>query len=81
MPAAGFAKPDLSGTDLTDLTDCDLFQSILDGAILAGADLTGAEVSGLNLTTLAGFAALRIDDDQMFRLLDAMGIMVRVREQ
>jgi fluoroquinolone resistance protein len=76
-------EADLSGADLTDaeLTDCDLFQSILDGAMLAGADLTGAEVSGLNLTTLAGFAAVRINDDQMFRLLDAMGVTVRVRER
>jgi fluoroquinolone resistance protein len=76
-------EADLSGADLTDadLTDCDLFQSVLDGAVLAGADLTGAEVSGLNLTTLAGFAGLRISDDQMYRLLDAMGVTVRVRER
>ena len=43
--------------------------------------LTGAEVSGLNLTTLAEFAGLRISDDQMFRLLDAMGVSVRVRDR
>jgi fluoroquinolone resistance protein len=76
-------EADLSGADLTDadLRDCDLFQAILDGAKLGGADLTGAEVSGLNLTTLAGFAGLRIGDDQMFALLDAMGVAVRVRER
>ena len=76
-------EADLSGADLTDaeLTDCDLFQAILDGAKLSGADLTGAEVSGLNLTTLADFAGLRISDDQMFRLLDAMGVSVRVRDR
>jgi fluoroquinolone resistance protein len=76
-------EADLSGADLTDaeLTDCDLFQCILDGAKLAGADLTDAEVSGLNLTMLAGFAGLKINDDQMYRLLDAMGVRVRVRER
>lgn len=76
-------EADLSGADLTDaeLVDCDLFQCILDGAKLAGADLTGAEVSGVNLTTLAGFAGLKIDADQMYRLLDAMGVRVRVRER
>jgi fluoroquinolone resistance protein len=76
-------EADLSGADLTDadLSDCDLFQAIVDGAKLSGADLTGAEVSGLNLTTLAGFAGLRINDEQMFRLLDAMGVSVRVRER
>jgi fluoroquinolone resistance protein len=76
-------EADLSGADLTDadLTDCDLFQAILDGAKLGGADLIGAEVSGLNLTTLANFAGLKISDDQMFRLLDAMGVSVRVRER
>jgi hypothetical protein len=36
---------------------------------------------GLNLTTLADFAGLKICDDQMFRLLDAMGVSVRVRER
>ena len=74
-------EADLSGADLTDadLTDCDLFQAILDGAKLSGADLVGAEVSGLNLTTLADFAGMKISDDQMFRLLDAMGVSVRVR--
>jgi fluoroquinolone resistance protein len=74
-------EADLSGADLTDadLRDCDLFQAILDGAKLSGADLSGAEVSGLNLTTLADFAGVRISDDQMFRLLDAMGVSVRVR--
>ena len=76
-------EADLSGADLTDadLTDCDLFQATLDGAKLNGADLTGAEVSGLNLTTLADFVGLRISDDQMFRLLDAMGVSVRVRQR
>jgi fluoroquinolone resistance protein len=76
-------EADLSGADLTDaeLMTCDLFQAILDGAKLSGADLTGAEVSGLNLTTLADFAALRVSDDQMFRLLDAMGVSVRVRDR
>lgn len=74
-------EADLSGADLTDadLTDCDLFQAILDGAKLSGADLTGAEVSGLNLTTLADFAGVKIGDDQMYRLLDAMGVSVRAR--
>jgi fluoroquinolone resistance protein len=76
-------EADLAGADLTDadLSNCDLFQAILDGAKLSGADLTGAEVSGLNLTTLADFAGVRIGDDQMFRLLDAMGVSVRVRER
>lgn len=76
-------EADLSSADLTDadLSNCDLFQAILDGAKLSGADLGGAEVSGLNLTTLADFAGLRIGDEQMFRLLDAMGVSVRVRER
>jgi fluoroquinolone resistance protein len=76
-------ETDLSGADLTDadLGDCDLFQAILDGAKLSGADLRGAEVSGLNLAALADFAGLRIGDDQMFALLDAMGVSVRVRER
>ena len=76
-------EADLSGADLTDadLRDCDLFQTLLDGAKLAGADLAGAEVSGLNLTILAGFAGLKVNDDQMFRLLDAMGVRVRVRDR
>ena len=79
----GAGKAFSSGADLTDadLTDCDLFQAILDGAKLSGADLTGAEVSGLCLTTLADFAGLRISDDQMFRLLDAIGVSVRVRQR
>jgi fluoroquinolone resistance protein len=88
LPGCSFAgswlrEADLSGADLTDaeLVDCDLFQCILDGAKLAGADLTGAEVSGVNLTTLAGFAGLKISDDQMYRLLEAMGVRVRVRER
>jgi fluoroquinolone resistance protein len=88
LPACSLAgsrlrEADLSGADLTDadFSDCDLFQAILDGAKLSGADLTGAEVSGLNLTTLADFAGLKVSDDQMFRLLDAMGISVRVRER
>jgi fluoroquinolone resistance protein len=74
-------EADLSGADLTDadLSDCDLSQANLSGAILAGADLSGAEVSGLNLTTLADFRGVRVTDAQMFRLLDAMGVSVRVR--
>ena len=76
-------EADLSGADLTDadLSDCDLFQAIVDGAKLAGADLGGAEVSGLNLTTLADFAGLKVSDDQMFALLDAMGVTVRARSR
>jgi fluoroquinolone resistance protein len=88
LPACSFAgsrlrEADLSGADLTDadLRDCDLFQAILDGAKLGGADLTGADVSGLNLTMLAEFAGLKINDEQMFRLLDAMGVSVCVRER
>ena len=88
MPTCGLAgsrlrEADLSGADLTDAdpANCDLFQAILDGAKLSGADLTGAEISGLNLTRLADFAGLTISDDQTFRLLDAMGVMVRVRER
>jgi len=71
-------EADLSNADLTDadLTDCDLFQAVLDGARLSGAQLHGAEVSGLNLTRLADFAGLQISEDQMFRLLDAMGVEV-----
>ena len=53
----------------------------VDGAKLAGADLGGAEVSGLNLTTLADFAGLKVSDDQMFALLDAMGVTVRARSR
>ena len=76
-------EADLSNADLTDadLSDSDLFQAILDGAKLGGADLSGAEVSGVNLTSLAEFAGVKISDDQMFRLLDAMGVNVRVRER
>jgi fluoroquinolone resistance protein len=88
LPACSLAgsrlrEADLSGADLTDadLRDCDLFQAVLDGAKLGGVDLTGAEVSGLNLATLGDFAGLKIGDDQMFRLLDAMGVSVRVRER
>jgi fluoroquinolone resistance protein len=83
LASSRLCEADLSGADLTDadLSNCDLFQAIFDGARLSGADLTGAEVSGLNLTALADFAGLRIGDDQMFRLLDAMGVSVRVREQ
>jgi fluoroquinolone resistance protein len=38
-------------------------------------------VSGLNLTTLADFAGLKVSDDQMFALLDAMGVTVRARSR
>ena len=64
-----------------DLTNCDLFQTNLHGATLAGADLTGAEVSGLNLLTLADFKGVRVTDEQVFRLLDAMGVDVRTRQR
>jgi fluoroquinolone resistance protein len=76
-------EADLSNADLTDadLSGSDLFQAILDGARLTGADLRGAEVSGVNLTRLAEFAGVKITDDQMFRLLEAMGVDVRVRER
>ncbi|XSC48278.1 hypothetical protein ACF1BQ_021885 [Bradyrhizobium sp. RDT10] len=48
---------------------------------MTGADLTGAEVSGLNLLTLAGFKGVRVTDEQVFRLLDAMGVDVRTRQR
>ena len=51
------------------------------GAILRGADLTGAEVSGLNLLTLADFKGVRVTDEQVFLLLDAMGVDVRTRQR
>jgi fluoroquinolone resistance protein len=73
-------ETDLSGADLegADLTGADLFQAIVDGAKFAGADLTGAEVSGLDLRRLATYQGLKITADQQFRLLDAMGIDVRL---
>src|SRR5215216_5915550 len=76
-------EADQSSTDLTDadLTNCDLFQANLSGATLTGADLTGAEVSGLNLLTLADFKGVRVTDEQVFRLLDAMGVDVRTRQR
>ena len=76
-------EADLSSADLTDadLTNCDLFQANLHGATLAGADLAGAEVSGLNLLTLADFKGVRVTDEQVFRLLDAMGADVRTRQR
>jgi fluoroquinolone resistance protein len=76
-------EADLSNADLTDadLTDSDLFQAILDGARLTGADLRGAEVSGVNLMSLGDFAGVKISDDQMFRLLEAMAVEVRIRER
>lgn len=76
-------EADLSSADLTDadLSGSDLFQVILDGARLTGADLRGAEVSGVNLTRAADFIGVKVSDDQMFRLLEAMGVDVRVRER
>ena len=70
-----FREADLSGADLegADLTGADLFQAIVDEAKLAGADLRGAEVSGLDLRRLATYQDLKINPDQQFRLLDAMG--------
>ena len=60
------------------LTGVDLFQTIVDGAKLAGADLRGAEVSGLDLRRLATYENLRIDVDQQYRLLEAMGLDIQV---
>jgi fluoroquinolone resistance protein len=76
-------EADLSSADLTgaDLTNCDLFQVNFYGAILRGADLTGAEVSGLNLLTLADFKGVRVTDEQVFQVLDAMGVDVRTRQR
>jgi fluoroquinolone resistance protein len=76
-------EADLSSADLTgaDLTNCDLFQANFYGAILRGADLTGAEISGLNLLTLADFKGVRVTDEQVFLLLDAMGVDVRTRQR
>jgi fluoroquinolone resistance protein len=76
-------EADLSNADLTDadLTGSDLFQAILDGAKMAGVDLRGAEVSGVNLTRAADFVGVKVSDDQMFRLLEAMGVEVRVPEK
>jgi fluoroquinolone resistance protein len=73
-------EADLSGADLSgaDLTGADLFQAIVDEARLDGADLRGAEVSGLDLRRLASYRDLKIAPDQQFRLLDAMGVDVRV---
>ena len=76
-------EADLSSADLTDadLTNCDLFQANLHGATLAGADLAGAEVSGLNLLTPVDFKGVRVTDEQVYQLLDAMGVDVRTRQR
>lgn len=68
----------LTGADLedADLRGCDLFQALLTGARLNRADLRGAEVSGLNLIALDGFDGVKIDADQQYRLLSALGVDV-----
>jgi fluoroquinolone resistance protein len=74
-----FQEADLSGADLegANLTRADLFHAILDDARLAGADLRDAEISGLDIRRLASSRDLKINADQQFALLDAMGIDVR----
>lgn len=64
---------DLEGADLR---GCDLFQALTAGAKLARADLRGAEVSGLNLLELGSVDGLKVDVDQQYRLLTALGIEV-----
>jgi fluoroquinolone resistance protein len=53
-----------------------MFQSLTAGAKLAKADLRGAEVSGLDLTKLASVTDMKVDADQQYRLLTAMGLDV-----
>jgi fluoroquinolone resistance protein len=74
-----FREADLSGADLegANLTGADLFQAVVDGLKLAGADLRTAEISGLDLRRLASYAAVKINPDQQYALLDAMGVDVR----
>jgi fluoroquinolone resistance protein len=71
-------EANLEGADLTgaDLRDCDLFQAELDGARLDRADLTGAEISGLNLLRLASFSGMKINANQQYALLAALGVDV-----
>lgn len=64
---------DLEGCDLR---GCDLFQTLTAGAKLARADLRGAEVSGLNLLELTSYDGLKVDADQQYRLLTALGLDV-----
>ena len=87
-PAPGFrpascatavcARPIFPGADLTgaNLTGSDLFQAIIDGAKAAGADLRGAALSGFDLRRLADWTDLKINADQQFALLDALGVDV-----
>jgi fluoroquinolone resistance protein len=85
LPGCELARCDLREADLTDadlegadLSDANLFGTLLSGAKLAGADLRGAEVSGLDLGALASRVGLKINADQQYRLLTALGIDVNV---
>ncbi|MBS0411955.1 MAG: pentapeptide repeat-containing protein, partial [Proteobacteria bacterium] len=73
-----FREADLSRADLegAQMAVADLFQAIVDEARLAGADLRGAEVSGLDLRRLASYQDLKINPDQQYRLLEALGVDV-----
>jgi fluoroquinolone resistance protein len=64
---------DLEGADLR---GCDFFQALTGGAKFARADLRAAEVSGLNILELASYDGLKIDADQQYRLLTALGLDV-----
>jgi len=78
-----FREADLSGTDLegANFSGADLFGALFAGAKLAGADLRGAEVSGLDITQLASHVGLKIDIDQQYPLLTALGVDVAVKRE
>lgn len=73
-----FREADLRDADFEgcDLREADLFQAMTSGLKLARADLRGAEVSGLDLAALGSHAGLKINGDQQYRLLTAMGVDV-----
>ena len=62
-----------------DLSRCNLREADLGGADLEGADLRGAEISGLNLLALASREGLKVNADQQYRLLTALGVDVHAQ--
>lgn len=83
LPSCDFSgsrlrEANLEAADLSnaDLRECDLFKATLDGARLDRADLRGAEISGLDLLRLASFSQLKINANQQYPLLSALGIDV-----